>query len=600
MTVEYRRDLAHNYMLIREETEEFRDTYELRILMSNRISGLLPIEIEQVNGVTVYRYDITSCQPFHAFCAGGRITADVLRSLYENLLDALLSFEDYLLDSRHLLLDPEYLFLRWEEKALQIPYVPFHEKDVRESLIALTEAILMQISNGLEESIVLACRILHELQGKDVQLADVRRFLEEDRISSASGERPRESGVPGAGAYGAGSYAGAPAREDAYERIRRGESRGPEERRPGEFRDIPGYGMQPPKTGPGTGPEAEPGIFYETGESGRMKDTAKDAAKRAKKVKLEPALKREPKGKGETQRKAAALEKVKEQVPERAAVRAAALAAVPAGIIFLVLRMQEFFLLSTEEMIGTSILTAVLFYLLLRLAGRRKKAGKHGASDAAERQLLYAGYENAGYGNAGYEPDFESTQGGSKEPLHDARQSQKADPDNRPEVDAFLPLYARASLKAAGQEAECGSSATERDEETPFRDLYLQPAGPATGEEPNDERTVLLAEQREVETARAALVPVRQGNGFVPIPVQGREILIGKQKNLADAVIPDDTISRVHARIVRRGSVYYLSDMGSRNGTTVNGNPVIGREEVPLTEGAQVSFADCRYVYHGS
>ena len=187
MIVEYRRDLAHNYMLIREEAEEFRDTYEIRILMSNRIPGLLPLETEQINGSTVYRYDITSCQPFHVLCAGGRVTADVLRSLYTNLLDSLISFEDYLLDTRHLLLDPEYLYLRWEEHALQIPYLPFYLKDVRESLISLTEAILMQISNGLEESIVLACRILHELQGKDVQLSDVRRFLEEERQSHLSG-----------------------------------------------------------------------------------------------------------------------------------------------------------------------------------------------------------------------------------------------------------------------------------------------------------------------------------------------------------------------------------------------------------------------------
>ena len=55
----------------------------------------------------------------------------------------------------------------------------------------------MQTGHEMQESIVLACRILHELQNRDIQLADLMRVLEEDTAPGAGGgrreERPQRS-----------------------------------------------------------------------------------------------------------------------------------------------------------------------------------------------------------------------------------------------------------------------------------------------------------------------------------------------------------------------------------------------------------------------
>ena len=42
-------------------------------------------------------------------------------------------------------------------------------------------------------------------------------------------------------------------------------------------------------------------------------------------------------------------------------------------------------------------------------------------------------------------------------------------------------------------------------------------------------------------------------------------------------MIPDDTVSRIHARIFRKNGMYFISDMGSKNGTTVDGETLIGK-----------------------
>lgn len=49
-----------------------------------------------------------------------------------------------------------------------------------------------------------------------------------------------------------------------------------------------------------------------------------------------------------------------------------------------------------------------------------------------------------------------------------------------------------------------------------------------------------------------------------------------------------ETVSRNHAELTARGRIWLLRDLGSTNGTCVNGQRVVGL--VPVREGDQVSF----------
>ncbi|NDK30037.1 FHA domain-containing protein [Streptomyces sp. TR1341] len=54
-----------------------------------------------------------------------------------------------------------------------------------------------------------------------------------------------------------------------------------------------------------------------------------------------------------------------------------------------------------------------------------------------------------------------------------------------------------------------------------------------------------------------------------------------------------ETVSRVHAELSRQGGLWILRDLGSTNGTTVNGRRVIGA--VAVREGDQVAFGRVAY-----
>lgn len=106
--------------------------------------------------------------------------------------------------------------------------------------------------------------------------------------------------------------------------------------------------------------------------------------------------------------------------------------------------------------------------------------------------------------------------------------------------------------------------------------------------------TVVLCERKE--RGPATLVS-REPGELATIYLERELTVVGKLSVAADAVIPLSTVSRVHARIRRRGGEYYLTDLNSRNGTSVNGIMLKGEEEYKLQEEDQVDFAQARYVF---
>ena len=60
-------------------------------------------------------------------------------------------------------------------------------------------------------------------------------------------------------------------------------------------------------------------------------------------------------------------------------------------------------------------------------------------------------------------------------------------------------------------------------------------------------------------------------------PLDGNELIIGRDTNLGVS-INDAEISRKHAKMELRGSSYVIQDLGSTNGTFVNGNRISGMQ----------------------
>jgi hypothetical protein len=64
------------------------------------------------------------------------------------------------------------------------------------------------------------------------------------------------------------------------------------------------------------------------------------------------------------------------------------------------------------------------------------------------------------------------------------------------------------------------------------------------------------------------------GHAMHEIRVEVDELVLGRD-NGCSAALADESVSRRHARITRHGDEFLLEDLGSRNGTHVDGVPIL-------------------------
>ncbi|MET9773605.1 DUF1707 and FHA domain-containing protein [Streptomyces sp. NPDC006367] len=79
---------------------------------------------------------------------------------------------------------------------------------------------------------------------------------------------------------------------------------------------------------------------------------------------------------------------------------------------------------------------------------------------------------------------------------------------------------------------------------------------------------------------------------LLPHPGTGHPLRIGRDP-VNGLRLTHETVSRVHAELSRQGGMWVLRDLGSTNGTTVNGRRVIGAAVV--REGDQIGFGQMTF-----
>jgi hypothetical protein len=79
-------------------------------------------------------------------------------------------------------------------------------------------------------------------------------------------------------------------------------------------------------------------------------------------------------------------------------------------------------------------------------------------------------------------------------------------------------------------------------------------------------------------------------------PGSGVRFTIGRTRD-CDLCLTDLSVSRMHALLVRRDDGWVLSDLGSHNGTRLNGWLV--REPVPVRAGDRVEFGSMAFIIQG-
>ena len=99
-----------------------------------------------------------------------------------------------------------------------------------------------------------------------------------------------------------------------------------------------------------------------------------------------------------------------------------------------------------------------------------------------------------------------------------------------------------------------------------------------------------VAEETRVTSGDLPVIEVRR------ISFEGERLSIGRDP-ANDVVLADPNVSRFHAELVREGDVVELVDLGSRNGTRVDGEPVAAQA---VEAGSEIGIGPYRLVFDGA
>lgn len=153
-----------------------------------------------------------------------------------------------------------------------------------------------------------------------------------------------------------------------------------------------------------------------------------------------------------------------------------------------------------------------------------------------------------------------------------------------------LPLQTeeRRLRSAAGKKSFSlpGRNQTEREEVQ--QPAYVMESAPEWG----SQHTRVISIKKENKAP--LLVSEETGES---IPLTKFPFYIGSLDGYADYVIQNDTVSRFHAKLLKKDEEIFAVDLNSTNGTKVNGRLLNIQESVRLLPGDRISFADRTYCY---
>ena len=484
MYAEYKRDVSHNYLILREEEKVNTASYQVRMLTGNVIPSILKCRLQGLDGNLLFYYDITSRQSLASFYEQRKFHRKDLHMLFGGFIRVMEEMAEFLMNTDQLLLCPEYIFLDIEKREVKFCCLPDYHHPIQEQFRELTEYLLPRLDHEDPLAVSMGYGVYRKAMETGFQLEHIKEAIYQNRevtgkndnkdSAQKQGQKPPENNLDGADNFG--------------EKIQE---------------------------------KADVSHLLET-------DVENKTSKRKKDKKKEES------------------DFQKSSNEWTGALLCVFTAAVL--IILLILRYLGYLPgIPAEAIFGGAIILLALAAFLSWTAEKKKQKKQMSAEwrKKVKREL---------------DDTYES----SSEKRRKERNSED--------------LYEADSVQEKMPEWGDGK--------------YKMPE--QTGETENYGETVVLSAG---QTEGPASLVSREPGELATIYLDRDLMVIGKMENAADAVISLPTVSRIHAKIRKADDEYYLSDLNSRNGTSVNGRLLKTGEEYQLQDEDQVEFAQARYIF---
>ena len=540
MQASYRKDSEHNYLLF-GDIEIDQSEYVYQMFLHNPLDQLLPSDITMRDGKASLRFDITACTSVARRFDTVALSGTDLRRILFAIRETALHLSDLLLDARDLILEPEFVFLGPGQDQIFLCYIPHLSDSSPDTVRTLSEFFLKKTDHSDPAAAALAYAFYDAVSGENYVLLDLLEAL----------LLPNPSAGPAADSAADPDYGFRQEGTLPDQKIRTGDSVSKSDDLYAPFEPA---GRENLKSGRGKSPEyayasgSSPGRTNRAGQGGQKKPGKKGAKSPAKR---KTGIQNDSKKRKRKNRR-----------------------------LFLSL------LLPAILVLGTAAVLILIFHPDLT------QIGGAGFLSAAVIWIIHNTIErhSGEIHNVWADEDFDTEdddifyQNLLKEAYAQPESSQQS----------FFRDEKNSNRDSTGWESigrvSAGRNRTARKEAS--RDSLnreIATDSPAVGE------TRFLAGQAGYSSAvPAALISLRP-DSYPDISLNRDHLLIGKNPDKADIILPSETVSRVHARIEKRSDGLYVTDLFSTNGTFLDGHRLEPNRSARLLDSARLTIAGYNY-----
>lgn len=157
-------ELNHLYLTAPAEISGYND-YRYRMIADNRIEGLLPLEIRNINGENRLYFDITEKENLIRCVSVKDMEMNELIKLTECMMKTSDRLKDYLMEESCLVFEPDVVFRDIKSGRYEFVCIPGHLKTVeekREDIVSLLQIILTHLKIT-DDALVEGTFLLYEM-----------------------------------------------------------------------------------------------------------------------------------------------------------------------------------------------------------------------------------------------------------------------------------------------------------------------------------------------------------------------------------------------------------------------------------------------------
>ncbi|NLG03858.1 MAG: hypothetical protein GX567_08550 [Clostridia bacterium] len=151
----YQTDLGCNHLILSTNQINY-DQFQIHMLEENHIKCMMDCKAVDINGEEKFVYEISGLHPIGNIYEKTKIDHAALCNIISEIIEAIQMVSEYLLDSDHLIIHQDYVYMNKETKQIYLCYLPTYECDKERVYHELAEFFIEHVEYEDEEAVTLA------------------------------------------------------------------------------------------------------------------------------------------------------------------------------------------------------------------------------------------------------------------------------------------------------------------------------------------------------------------------------------------------------------------------------------------------------------